>query len=156
MGASVNACTSPGSTSSSLLSVCLGLVTSTTGTDDCCASRFSAARDCTRVNMPQAAMMIAASSTYSATRLIRRNAARAWGVSVICCRVALGVRCASLAARLGKSAVDDGKHHRYEQQRCKRGKHQPADHRPPERRVLLAALAQAQGHWQHADYHRQC
>src|ERR1700691_2600603 len=142
MGASVNACTSPGSTSSSPASLCLGLVTSTTGTSDCCASCFRAARDCTRVKIPQAATMIAASSTYNATRLSRRNAAADSDVSLIQCCVGLAVCGAGMAARLGKSAVYHGKYHRYEQQRCKGGKQQSADDRPPQRRVLLAALAQ--------------
>src|SRR5438445_10991399 len=43
----------------------------------------------------------------------------------------------------------------HEEQGVERRHHQPADDRPAQRRVLLAALAEAQAHRQHAEEHRQ-
>ena len=42
-----------------------------------------------------------------------------------------------------------------EDQRGDRRQHQPADHRPAERRILFAALAKTQRHRDHADDHRE-
>ena len=51
--------------------------------------------------------------------------------------------------------MHQAEHHRHKHQRRHRGEHQPADHGPAQRRILLAALTQAQRHRQHADDHRQ-
>src|ERR1700716_798215 len=48
------------------------------------------------------------------------------------------------------------KHHGNEHQCRNRCKNQSTDHGAAERRVLLAALAEAQCHRRHADDHRQC
>ena len=45
-------------------------------------------------------------------------------------------------------------HHRHEYQRGEGGKQQAADHGARQRRILFAALADAEGHWNHADDHR--
>ena len=51
--------------------------------------------------------------------------------------------------------VNQAEHHRHEEQRRDGREHQAADDRAAERRILLAAFAQAQRHRQHADDHRQ-
>src|SRR6267142_3057022 len=56
----------------------------------------------------------------------------------------------------GGCAAQQAVGQRDEDQRVERRHQQPADDGPAERRVLLAALAQAQAHRQHAQQHRQC
>src|ERR1019366_10203484 len=51
--------------------------------------------------------------------------------------------------------VNDAEHYRDEEERRDSGEDQAADHGAPERRILFAALAQAERHRQHADHHRQ-
>src|SRR6202051_4119159 len=51
--------------------------------------------------------------------------------------------------------VNNTYHHRDEEERGGGGEDQAADHGAAERRILLAAFAQAERHRQHADHHRQ-
>jgi hypothetical protein len=51
--------------------------------------------------------------------------------------------------------VHEAEHDGHEQQRRQRAEREPADHRAAERRVLLAAVAEAERHRQHPDQHRE-
>src|SRR5262249_24079448 len=53
------------------------------------------------------------------------------------------------------SAVHDAEESRYKKQRGHSRKQKTAYNRPAQGRVLLAALAQTQRHWHHANHHRQ-
>src|ERR1700722_7924047 len=50
-------------------------------------------------------------------------------------------------------SVHQAKQRWHEKQSCNRGKHETADHRAAERRILLAAFPQSQRHRHHADDH---
>src|ERR1700685_2707296 len=52
-------------------------------------------------------------------------------------------------------AMDDTEHDRDEEERRDGGENEPTDHGAAERGILLAALAQAERHRQHADDHCQ-
>src|SRR5882724_13051225 len=50
--------------------------------------------------------------------------------------------------------VNNAEHHRDKEKRGDGGEDQAADHGAAERRILLAAFAEAERHRQHADHHR--
>src|ERR1700680_2947441 len=55
----------------------------------------------------------------------------------------------------GMPRLEHGKDRRQDDERGARCAEETTDHRPPKRRALLAALAQAQRHWHHPGQHRE-
>src|SRR5947207_9327952 len=90
-------------------------------------------------------------SMASTTTAIRRlQVVRDSGIDRLPCWRRAGVREKVLPRRPpAEHAVDD----RDEEERGEGGHGEPADHRAPQRSVLLAALAEPEGHRQHADDH---
>src|ERR1700704_5216954 len=93
-----------------------------------------------RAMMPETTIAVAAQMARTPTKpSFRRETGGALS--------SMSMHCLRGAGRLRRLfLVNHAEHHRHEHQRRNRSKYQTADHRAPERGVLLAALAEAQRH----------
>src|SRR5947207_6440017 len=125
----------PGSVKSAAAGARDGVMTVTVGTVGA-AARWSAALWRRRGTAPTAMRPIRTTSAITTTR----DDGRFMTVSLLDARRARP-----------EQAVDDGN----DEERGERRHREPADDRAAQRRVLLAALAEPEGHGEHADDHRE-
>src|SRR6202041_744379 len=136
----MNAWTVPGNINSSPRSVRVGSTVTTVGKASIALSLASELRATTRSNSPQAASATATANKASRYEFILRERSDMRALRCVC-----RVR--------GLSSMNDRKQSRHKKQGCDRRKNEAADDRTPEGSVLLAALPEAQRHWNHSDDH---
>src|SRR5690242_18927223 len=138
MGAKVNACKVPGSTSSCFDSPRRGCATETVGIPRSAVSCFTIDAALMRELIPR--LTTVASNTTSTRIKTHLNTRLPAGDLTRSCSV-----CIIFKVSTGNPAipVQEAEHRRYEKQRRYRGEDQPSDHGSSQRRVLLAAFAQA-------------
>src|SRR5277367_4977264 len=145
MGASVKACTVPGSTSSSPEAERVGATVATISVASAAVSWRRLLRAITRCTSPHVARMRATTSNPQRRRCPLRGAGSCgvfgkelamWNLNWMC-----GVH--------QSAAVDDREDCWHKKQRCRGREDQPPDHGAPEGRVLLAAFTKTQRHRNH-------
>src|SRR5471032_1673338 len=132
--------------------MCAGVTTATTGLAVVTASSLRYASLELRIQMPFTTISASATATTSPASASPRRRTLGGG-DWLSRDMSDSGAVPGRGGLLAMAAVDEAKHDGNENERRDRRKNQATDHGPPERRVLLAAFAQAERHRRHADDH---